>query len=113
MTLFNKELTMANQYSGSFEHIIRDKFGCSAKEVLQECVDDGLSYTDAEQRLGFKHVTIRKWAKRFNLQLRAGEPPKLKPEQFMKFFKEKTLNKYNVLNRRWLSPCLTQKLAYA
>jgi transposase len=94
---------MANQYSGSFEHIIQQKFNCSAEEALKRCVSEGLSYTEAEEKLGFKHGTIRKWANRFDLKLKAGEPPKLKKDQFMKFFKESRLNRYNILSRSWLS----------
>ena len=97
---------MANQYSGSFECIIHERFDCSAKVALQECINDDLSYIDAGKRLGFSQATIRKWAKRFNLKLKAGEPLKSNPDQFMQFFKEETLNKYNALNRRWLTPRL-------
>ena len=35
-----------------------------------------------------------------NLQLRAGKPPKSNPDQFMHFFKEKTLNKDNALKTK-------------
>ena len=97
---------MANQYSGSFECIIHETLDCSAKDALQECINQDLSYFDAAKRLGFSPSTIRKWAKRFNLQLRAGKPPKSNPDQFMHFFKEKTLNKDNALNRSWLTPRL-------
>ncbi|QIV96434.1 hypothetical protein EDC55_10490 [Allofrancisella inopinata] len=62
---------MANQYTGNFELIIQDRFNCSAEEVLLKCQRQGLSYQDAEKVLGFKHVTIRKWAKRFGIKLPA------------------------------------------
>lgn len=95
---------MANQYCGSFEHVIRSKFNCSAREALEQCVDEGLTYAEAEEKLGFKHGTIRKWAKRFGLKLQAGETTEdLHLENFEKFFYEKDLNQYNFLSRQWLS----------
>ena len=93
---------MANQYSGSFEHIIKQKFNCSAEEALQACVNEGLSYNDAEKKLGFKHGTIRKWAKRFGLSLKVDEDSGSKKEQFINFFKDSRLNQYNILSRSWL-----------
>ena len=64
---------MANQYCGSFEHVIQSKFNCSAEDALKQCVNEGLTYAEAEEKLGFKHGTIRKWAKRFDLKLQSGE----------------------------------------
>lgn len=95
---------MANQYCGSFEHVIRNKFHCSAEDALKQCVDEGLTYAEAEEKLGFKHGTIRKWAKRFNLRLESGEPQEgLQKENFDKFFHQHKINRYNVLSRQWLS----------
>ncbi|MFT6834817.1 MAG: hypothetical protein ACJA0H_000849 [Francisellaceae bacterium] len=93
---------MANQYSGSFEQIIKQKFNCSAEEALQECINEGLTYTDAEQKLGFKHGTIRKWAKRYGLSLKKSDDSNSKNNQFIRFFKENSINQYNILSRRWL-----------
>ncbi|MCF6768026.1 hypothetical protein L3V86_06600 [Thiotrichales bacterium 19S11-10] len=94
---------MANQYSGSFEHVIQNKFNCSAKDALVNCVNEGLTYAQAEEKLGFKHGTIRKWAKRFGLRLQAGEPSQgMRQESFKKHFHENTMNRYNFLSRQWL-----------
>ncbi|MFZ9035295.1 MAG: hypothetical protein ACO2ZM_04170 [Francisellaceae bacterium] len=95
---------MANQYTGSFEHIVRQRFNCSAKEVLQRCSSEDMTYQDAEQFLGFKHGTIRKWSNRYGIRLRSGivEQP-AKRDSFSKMFKQKSINKYNVLSRCWLS----------
>ncbi|WP_116964040.1 hypothetical protein [Fastidiosibacter lacustris] len=93
---------MANQYTGSFEHIIQQKYGCSAEEVLQRCAVEGMTYQEAEKMLGFKHGTIRKWANRFNIKLKSGIAEKsVKRDNFMKMFKQKSINKYNVLSRCW------------
>ena len=94
---------MANQYTGSFEHIVKDKFNRSAKEALIECQKNGLSYAEAGEHLGFKHGTIRKWANKLDIKLRAGEPPRLRKDQFMKLFRAQNLNQYNVLSRSWLN----------
>ena len=97
---------MANQYTGSFEHIVRDKYNCSAKEALLECQVDGLSYVEAGEKLGFKHGTIRKWANKLDIKLRAGDPPKLRKDQFIKLFKSESVNQYNVLSRSWMTNTL-------
>jgi len=93
---------MANQYTGNFESIIQKTFNCSAKEMLQECVSDGLSYTGAADKLGFRHGTVRKWARRFGLKLKPAEPPRLEKEEFIKLFNEDRMNQYNMLSRNWL-----------
>jgi transposase len=94
---------MANQYTGSFEHIVKDKYNCTAQEALIECQKDGLSYAEAGEKLGFKHGTIRKWANKLDIKLRAGDPPKLRKDQFLKLFRSETMNQYNVLSRSWLA----------
>lgn len=43
---------MANQYSGNFEQIVKNRFKCSAREILLKCQREGLSYQDAEKVLG-------------------------------------------------------------
>jgi hypothetical protein len=93
---------MANQYEGNFEDIIKKKFNCTAVKVLQECVNEGLSYTGAAKKLGFAHGTIRKWTRRFGLKLKAGEPPRLETEDFFKSFNDRKINQHNILSRSWL-----------
>lgn len=100
---------MANQYSGNFEQIVKNKFNCSAKEVLLKCQRDGLSYQDAERVLGFKHVTIRKWAKRFDIKL----PPKFRMTEdntdhnmgvaYVNECKSKKISKMNIFSRCWIN----------
>lgn len=93
---------MANQYTGSFEHIIQQRYNCNAKEVLERCANEGMTYQEAEKLLGFKHGTIRKWANRFNVKLKSSIiETAVKRNSFMKMFKQKSLNKYNVLSRCW------------
>jgi hypothetical protein len=94
---------MPNQYTGSFEHIIYERYGCSAKELLKNYAEEGVTYIDAGKRLGFQHVTIRKWAKRFGLKLKVATQTKPKrSDRFLNKFKESTLNQCNVLSRKWL-----------
>jgi len=82
--------------------LYQQKFNCTAKKMLQECVNEGLSYTDAADKLGFRHGTVRKWARRFGLKLKPGEPLRLEKEEFIKLFNEHRVNQYNILSRNWL-----------
>lgn len=103
---------MANQYSGNFEQIVNNKFKCSAKEILLKCQKDGLSYQDAEKLLGFKHVTIRKWAKRFDIKL----PPRFRITEdnqdygdgkaYVNECRTSKINKSNILSRCWINMSL-------
>jgi len=93
---------MANQYEGSFEHTVQRKFNTSARDALLKCQRNNLSYDEAGKELGFQHGTIRKWAKRYKISLRAGEPPRLRKDQFLKLFRQPEMNKYNVLSRNWI-----------
>ena len=96
---------MANQYLGNFEQIVEDKFKCSAREMLLKCQREGLSYQDAEKVLGFKHVTIRKWAKRFDIKL----PPRFRMNEdsadlnrevaYVNECKSESLTKTNIFSR--------------
>ncbi|MFV9925178.1 MAG: hypothetical protein AB8U93_06015 [Francisella endosymbiont of Hyalomma scupense] len=100
---------MANQYSGNFEQIVKNRFKCSAKEILLKCQREGLSYQDAEKVLGFKHVTIRKWAKRFDIKL----PPRFRSHDehleqkreiaYVNQCKTNKINKTNIFSRCWIN----------
>jgi hypothetical protein len=91
---------MANQYSGSFEHKIKQKFDCSAKEILEKFSQENLSYNDVEKRLGFTHGTIRKWARRYGISLKSGHPVNEMSDKDHRFF-EAEINPYNYLSRKW------------
>lgn len=94
---------MANQYSGSLEHKVQERFNCTAEELLRQLAEEGLSYMEAEKRIGVTHGTIRKWARRYDIILRPNEPEDvLKEEQErMKKFFAKELNVHNFLSRSW------------
>ena len=91
---------MANQYSGSLEHKVKQKFGCSAKEVLKQFASENLSYFEAQDRLGVTHGTIRKWAKRFGLELRSIAPDYIQENVTERFYAPE-MNMYNFLSRKW------------
>ncbi|QLE78885.1 hypothetical protein FLM55_03675 [Francisella sp. Scap27] len=103
---------MANQYTGNFEQIMTRKFNCSAKEALLICQSKGLSYEDAEEFLGFKHVTIRKWAKRLDVKLSPtsktykSENISNKGTEYIRNCKSKTLSAKNLLSRCWINMSL-------
>ena len=91
---------MANQYTGSFEHKIQQKFQCSAEEILKKFEEENLSYYEVEKRIGFTHGTIRKWARRYGIKLRSGQQSHEKQAQDERFF-EKAINTVNFLSRSW------------
>ncbi len=93
---------MANQYSGSFEHKVFQRFGLTAEDFLKQCATEGLSYAELEKRTGFTRGTLRKWAMRFELSLDSGVH-ETKVDEFSKFFSDPSMNMYNLLSRRWIS----------
>ena len=99
---------MANQYTASFDHIIQEKFGKSAKELLMQYVEEKVTYDKASTLTGFTTSTIRKWCTRYDIRLLAqSNGKKKKPiENFSLLatkdsFKEKAINIDNALSRRW------------
>ena len=93
---------MANQYSGSLEHKAKQCFNCSAEELLQQCADEKLTYHDVEKRLGVSSGTIRKWAKRYGLELMPVKQIEIDQEKLAQF-RSNSINNYNLLSRRWTS----------
>jgi transposase len=103
---------MANQHTGNFEHVVKDRFKCSAREMLLKCKTEGLSYQDAEKVLGFKHVTIRKWAKRFDIKLPArfvatdNRDVANQGVEYIKCCKSKKTDRTNIFSRCWVNMSL-------
>lgn len=103
---------MANQHTGNFEHVVKDKFKCSAREMLLKCQTEGLSYQDAEKVLGFKHVTIRKWAKRFDIKLparfAASEANSVADQgvEYLKSCQSQKIDGTNIFSRCWVTMSL-------
>ncbi len=91
---------MANQYSGSIEHKARQKYNCSAESLLRRFSEEDLSYFDAQDRLGVTHGTIRKWARRFGIELRSCQMTQDK-EDYSALFYGQEMNTLNFLSRRW------------
>lgn len=94
---------MANQYCGSFEHKVQQRFGQTAEDFLRQCVEEGLTYADLEKKTGFTKGTLRKWAGRFELSLNPGTDEKAEDE-FAKYFADPKMNMYNFLSRSWDQP---------
>jgi len=91
---------MANQYTGSLEHKVRQKFGCSALELLHQCLAEDLSYNDVQTKLGVTQGTIRKWARRYGVELRSDKTYKVEDDKSQLFFSSE-INSYNFLSRKW------------
>lgn len=103
---------MANQYTGSLEHKAQEKFGYGAIELLEDFADRGLSYEEAEEQIGIAHCTIRKWAKRYGIELKASEEKKAELEKRKTLlFRSKQINQYNLLSRAWISCFNVRKVA--
>jgi hypothetical protein len=95
------EGSMANQYTGSFEHVVQTKCQCTALELLKQAEKDHLSYYDIGQLLGLKQVTVRKWAARFGIRLTYKAEPETAPRHIRIRFEAKELNEINFLSRSW------------
>lgn len=91
---------MANQYSGSLEHKVRQKYDCSAEILIKRFAEENLSYFDAQDRLGVTHGTIRKWARRFGIELRSTQIKEKEEDYSLLFFSE-NMNSFNFLSRKW------------
>lgn len=91
---------MPNQYTGSFEHKIQERFNCSAKNILEQFASENISYFEAEKRIGVTHGTIRKWARRYGIKLKAASNTQMQ-EDFSQYFYAHELNMYNFLSRNW------------
>ena len=60
---------MANQYSDNFIDILERKTKKSAKEALLDFQNQSLTYIDVAKYMGFKEGTVRKWCKRYDIEL--------------------------------------------
>ena len=99
---------MANQYTASFNHIIQEKFGKSAKALLMQYAEEKVTYQQAAKITGMTTGTIRKWCARYDIRLLAQSDGKKKKsvEDFSLLatkdsFKEKMMTIENVLSRQW------------
>ncbi|WP_116964084.1 helix-turn-helix domain-containing protein [Fastidiosibacter lacustris] len=95
---------MANQYSQSFEIILSRKYGRSAEDVLRDYSAEGLSYEDVAGRFGFKSTTVRKWCRKYNIELLG--PTEISSAKAYETLYQSSLNAvsvntYNVLYRSW------------
>ncbi|MBK2125760.1 helix-turn-helix domain-containing protein [Fangia hongkongensis] len=95
---------MANQYSQSFEIILQRKYGKPTHEVLQMYCDEGLSYEDVASKFGFKSTTVRKWCRKYNVELLGPteiNSAKAYETLYQSSLSAVTVNTYNVLYRSW------------
>ncbi len=93
---------MANQYSGSFDFLVKEKFDCSAHSLLSQFASDGITYSEAEKKTGVSQSTIRKWAKRYGIELQPNDGSQNTQAQDIRaLFQSPQLNIYNILSRKW------------
>ena len=104
---------MANQYSGSLEHLVSQKFECSARELLEQFSDEGLSYAEVQEKVGVTNGTIRKWARRFGVILQSDDPIEKKRDDIWEYFSEPKINAHNFLSRTWRSRSQEEQMGAA
>jgi len=99
---------MANQYTSSFNHIAKEKFGKSAKALLAQYAEEKITYEQASKMTGVTTGTIRKWCNLCNifLQNKPSSKKQKTDEDFSllatkSIFKEKAINIENALSRQW------------
>ena len=105
---------MSNQYTESFDHIVKEKFSKSAKTLLMEYAKEKVTYEKAAKITGFTTCTIRKWCTRYDIRLLTqSDGKKKKPVDDFRLlankdiFQAKAINIENALSRRW-SSCVNQ-----
>jgi len=99
---------MANQYAGSFEHKIQQRFGLTAEVFLRQCETEGLSYMEIEKKTGFNRTTIKKWAKRYDVCFEMGAI-ECEATELSRLFSKPEINPINFLSRSWLNPAALEK----
>ena len=102
---------MANQYTRNLDHISKEKFGKSAKELLLQYVEEGVTYDNAAKITGTQPGTIRKWCNRYNIKLltngQRSQGKAVKDFSLLatkNVFRTGSINKENALSRQWLAP---------
>jgi transposase-like protein len=60
---------MSNQHNRNFGKLIEAKTNLSVAKFLQQCSSQGLTYCETGDLFGFQQNTVRKWCRRFNVQL--------------------------------------------
>ena len=93
----------------NFDHISKEKFGKSAKELLLQYVEEGVTYDNAAKFTGVKTGTIRKWCNHYNIKLltngQRSQGKAVKDFSLLatkNVFRTGNINKENALSRQWL-----------
>ncbi|WP_119344545.1 MerR family transcriptional regulator [Facilibium subflavum] len=96
-------MSAANQYGDTFTAFIQKRFGQAAEIVLDDFRKRGLTYQEVAAISGFRAITVRKWCRRYGVQLKANTTDLCAKNLtiFEENFKSDALNKYNFLNRKW------------
>jgi transposase len=94
-----------NQHAGSLNHIVKDKYGMSVKDLLIQFAKDGLTSVEVAKKLNVARSTVNNYARRYGIKLKnpqKSEQEKLcVVEQLSELRKTGTLNATNLLNVRW------------
>ena len=99
---------MANQYSDNFIDILERKTKKSAKDALLDFQNQSLTYSEVAAYMGFKEGTIRKWCKRYGIELvhpiikdKINAPSYL--DVIIHSLKSKHIDSHNFLYKPWIA----------
>lgn len=99
---------MANQYSDNFIKILEHKTKKTAKEALTEFQSQGLTYSEVAISLGYKEGTVRKWCRRYDIELihpvikdKINAPSYL--DVIISSLKSKHIDSHNFLYKPWFN----------
>lgn len=92
----------ANQYGNNFKAVVYEIYGKPACEILKKFSSEKMTYEQVAKLTGFALSTVRKWCRKYNVQLEY-KASKYRREltEFEEMFQKTELNYYNVLSRSW------------
>jgi hypothetical protein len=99
---------VANQYTENFKNTLEAKHNKPLAEILRDYAEKGFNYLEVARLTGFKHGTVRKWAKVSGVILKpvtvfAAVEVERERCAFFESLKMSQINSLNVLSRRWVA----------
>ena len=98
---------MANQYSNdSFKAVVEAKYNMPIAEVLRRFQCQGVTLKEASKKTGFREITVKKYALRYNCKLTGMYKTKdnccdIELDELYTALRSDRLNRVNVLSRSW------------
>ncbi|WP_192485222.1 MULTISPECIES: hypothetical protein [Cysteiniphilum] len=98
---------MANQHSNdSFKAVVEAKYGMPINEALRNLQRQGVTLQEVAKKTGFREITVKKYALRYNCKLTGIYKPKDycyedELNELYTALRSDRLNRVNVLSRSW------------